>query len=417
MERLNLMRDLVFKNDSKLLFWVFDGVGGLPHPETGKTELETAHTPHLDEFARKAACGGLQAFGPGITPGSGPGHLSIFGYPLEHFDLPRGVLEVLGAETAFRNGEEVEGVELRPSDLAMRGNFATLEEQGGQKVISDRRANNISTEDSRKVCRKLSRNLRLEGFEVYVFPGQQHRFAVLIRGEGLAGGLTDADPQKSGLPPKMVEAERPEAQRAADVVNKLIRQAMDILQDEPQANTTLLRGIGCAPAIPTLEELYGLRCAAIATYPMYKGIARLLGMDILDVGSLKHEDEVRTLEEAFDDYDFFYLHIKETDSVSHKGDFDAKARIFESCDPLFERARQLDFDAIVVTGDHCTPSVLGDHSWHPIPTALWGKNVLGGGSEAYTERQCIRGTLGIRPSRDILPLALAETGRFNKFGA
>lgn len=417
MKRLTKMRELVFPNDSKILFWVFDGIGGLPHPETGKTELETAEIPAIDAFARRASCGGLQPFGVGVTPGSGPGHLALFGYPLDEFDLPRGVLEVLGAEGAFKDGEWAGEVSLRPQDLAMRGNFASLETVGGQAVVADRRANQIETEESRRVCEKLSRNLSVEGYEIFVFPGKGHRFALVIRGKGLAGGLTDSDPQKSGIPPKAVEATGEEAEKSAQVVNEVISQATSLLADEPQANTVLLRGIGCPPDIPSLEEVYGIRCAAIATYPMYRGIARLLGMDILDVGSMSHEDEVRTLEENFDDYDFFYLHIKETDSRAHTGDFDGKVEVFEECDPLVERALKLPFDVVAITGDHCTPSVLGDHSWHPIPTALWSKRIIGGGAESFDERQVRRGTMGIIESRDLMPLALAEAGRFNKFGA
>lgn len=417
MKRLARMRDLVFKNDSKILMWVFDGIGGLPHPETGKTELETAKIPEIDAFARQSSCGGLVPHGPGVTPGSGPGHLALFGYPLDEFDLPRGVLEVLGAEGAFQDGQWVGEISLRSQDLAMRGNFASLEVQNGETVVSDRRANQIATEESRRVCRELSRGLKVEGYEIFVLPGQQHRFALVIRGPGLAGGLTDGDPQKSGIAPKEVEATAPEARQAAEVVNDVIAQATELLRDEPEAHTVLLRGIGCPPDVPTLEALYGIRCAAIATYPMYRGIARLLGMDILDVGSLKHEDEVKTLENHFSEYDFFYLHIKETDSLAHKGDFDGKVKVFESCDPLFRRALELDFDVVALTGDHCTPSVLGDHSWHPIPTALWSKTIIGGGVESFDERQVMRGTLGKVDSRDLMPLALAEAGRFNKFGA
>lgn len=417
MERIKLLQELVVKNQSKILFWVFDGIGGLPHPETGKTELETANIPAIDAFARSASCGGLVPHGAGVTPGSGPGHLSLFGYPLDQFDLPRGVLEVLGAEDVFFNGELADDVSIRAGDLAMRGNFATLEKRGDQHVISDRRANKIATTESRRVCQKLSRELSVEGYEIYVYPGKEHRFALLLRGPGLAGGLSDADPQKSGVPPKPVEAESPEAERSASIVNAIIDQATRILSEEPEANTVLLRGIGAAPKIPTLEELYGIRAAAIATYPMYKGIARLVGMDVLEVGSMEHADEVKTLEEAFDDYDFFYLHIKETDGFAHVFDFDGKVGVFESCDPLFKRVTEMGFDVIALTGDHCTPAVLGDHSWHPIPTALWSKTVLGGGVEAFTEREVLRGTLGLRASRDLLPLALAEARRFNKFGA
>ncbi len=417
MERLKRLQELVFKNDSKILFWVFDGIGGLPHGETGKTELETAHIPAIDAFARSASCGGLVPHGQGITPGSGPGHLSLFGYPLDAFDLPRGVLEVLGAEGAFRRGEWVGEVEPRAGDLTMRGNFASLEERDGQLVVADRRANRIATEESRRVCELLSRRLTLEGYEIFVFPGKEHRFALLIRGDGLVGGVSESDPQKSGLPPQKVEALVPQAEESARVINAVSAQAMELLSDEKEANGVLLRGIGCPPAIPTLEELYGIKAAAIATYPMYRGIARLLGMDVLEVGSMKHEDQVRTLEEHFDSYDFFYLHIKETDSVAHKGDFDAKVKIFEACDSLFERALELDFDVVALSGDHCTPCVLGDHSWHPIPTALWSRTVLNGGVESFDERQVRKGTMGMVASRDLMPLALAEAGRFNKYGA
>lgn len=418
MSRLDLLSDLKFKNDSKILFWVFDGVGGLPHPETGKTELEMADTPALDAFARRAACCGLEPGTAGVTPGSGPGHMSIFGYPSEELELPRGVVEVLGAEKVLRDGEPVSGFKLRAGDIAMRGNFATTElNSEGVKVVSDRRANSIETSESARVCEVLSREISLDGYEVYLFPGKQHRFALVIRGEGLGGTLSDGDPQKSGLPVKTIEALDEEAEKAAELVNDVVRQATEVLEDEPQANTVLMRGIGTPPDVPTLEELYGIRCAAIATYPMYRGIASLVGMDTLEVGSMDHADEVATLEEHFDDYDFFYLHIKETDSWAHKGDWDKKVDVLEECDPLFERALNLGFDVVVVTGDHCTPCLLAEHSWHPIPTMLWSKTCLSGHSEAYSERECVRGTYGIRPAMDIMPLALAEAGRRNKFGA
>lgn len=417
MQRLERMQELVVENDSKILFWVFDGIGGLPHPETGRTELETAEIPKIDEFASRSSCGGLVPFGPGVTPGSGPGHLSLFGYPLEDFELPRGVLEVLGAEGAFLDGQWVGEIEPRPGDLTMRGNFASLEQKAGRTVVADRRANRIPTEENKRLCEKLSRQLELEDYELYFHPGKEHRFALLIRGPDLAGGLTDSDPQQSGRPPLEIEAEGPEAENAARLCNDLVGRITELLSDEPEAHSVLLRGIGCPPDIPTLQQLYGIEAAAIATYPMYNGIAQLLGMDILEVGSMAHEDEVATLEDNFEDYDFFYLHIKETDSVGHEGAFDKKVDIFEQCDPLFDRALQLDFDVVALTGDHCTPCVLGDHSWHPIPTALWSDQVLDGGVEAFDERRIRDGTLGIIESRDLLPLALAEAGRFNKYGA
>jgi 2,3-bisphosphoglycerate-independent phosphoglycerate mutase len=420
MERLERYRRLASDNGTKILFWVFDGVGGLPHPDTGLTELETAKIPCLDAFAGSAACGGFEPFGAGVTPGSGPGHLALFGYPLDDIDLSRGVVEMLGASTVLHHGEEVPFA-LGPNDLAMRGNYASRSDATGEWLIADRRAGGISTEESRRVSEMLSRSLGLDGYEIYVAPGKGHRFALVIRGPGLVGGLSDADPQKEGLAPIDVQALRPQAETTASRVNHLIRQATDCLADEVHANTVLVRGIGMPPAIPTLPELYQMRCAAIATYPMYRGIARLVGMDILDVPSTRHEDEVTVLEENFERYDFFFLHIKETDGHAHTGDFGAKVAVFEECDPLFQRAISLGFDVVVVTGDHCTPSVLKEHSWHPIPTALWSKHCLCAAPDSegvgYSERSCIRGTMGLRPSRDLLPLALAEAGRFKKFGA
>lgn len=417
MDRLRLLSDLRLENDSKILFWVFDGLGGLPHPQTGRTELESADIPHLDAFARRASCGRLETLGAGITPGSGPGHLALFGYPLDRFELPRGVLEVLGAQQCFRAGERCAGFTLRPEDLAMRGNFATLERVGDRLVVGDRRANNVTTEANHSLARALSAGVELDGYEVYVFPGKEHRFAAVIRGAGLQGGLSDADPQRSGLAPKRVEAARPEAQHTADLVNEFVGQATEVLEVESDANTVLLRGIGTPPGLPTLPDLYGLRCAAIATYPMYRGIARLVGMDVLEAGSMAHADQVRVLEENFERYDFFFVHIKEADNAGHRGDFDAKVAVFEACDSLFERALELDFDVVVVTGDHSTPSVLGTHSWHPVPTALWSKHALGGPNRAFSERECLRGTLGRRAADELMALVLAEAGRLGKYGA
>lgn len=403
---------LASKNASKILFWVFDGVGGLPHPETGKTELEGANIPFLDAFAKRGAGCGLEPVGAGITPGSGPGHMGIFGYEVKDIELPRGILEVLGAETILQNGEPVR-FELQPGDLAARGNFATLKDG----LITDRRAGKPSTATSKELVKKLSKNLFIEGVKIFFIPGEQHRFAILLRGKDIHGPLTDGDPQRTGLAPVWVEPLEGGNQRAADLINNIRDQATQILEDEARANTVLLRGIGNPPTIPSLESLYGIRCAAIATYPMYKGIARMVGMDILPVNSLSHEEEVDVLEKYFDDYDFFYLHIKETDSYGHTGDFKKKMEVLEECDPLFERARKLGFDVVVVTGDHCTPCLLEEHSWHPIPTVVWSKTVMPGSAEHYCEREVYNGSYGIRPSKDLMPLVLAEAGRLKKFGA
>lgn len=407
-----LISNLSSPNTSKILFWVFDGVGGLPHPTTKKTELEGATIPFLDAFAKQAACCGLQPVDAGVTPGSGPGHMGLFGYDVKEIELPRGILEVLGADTILQNGEKV-NFELGPNDIAARGNFATITEG----LISDRRAGKPPSETSRKLVEKLSRELSIDGIEIFLIPGEQHRFAILLRGEDLVGPLSDGDPQKTGLAPVKVAPLEGGEQRAADIINQIRDQATQILKEEETANTVLLRGIGNPPNIDSLESLYGIRCAAIATYPMYRGIARMVGMDVLPVNSLSHDEEVDVLEKYFDDYDFFYLHIKETDSYGHTGEFEKKMAVLEECDPLFERARKLGFDVVVVTGDHCTPCLLKEHSWHPIPTAIWSKTVLSGSAQSYSELECNNGAYGVRPSKDLLPLVLAEAGRLKKFGA
>ena len=411
MKRLQTLSSLAVPNDKKILLWVFDGIGGLPHPDTGMTELETAVTPNLDRFAAGAELGRTLAFGQGITPGSGPGHLGLFGYPNDQIVIGRGVLEVLGSELVLAGGEEVNGFRLEAGDIAARGNYCTL----ADGLVTDRRGGKPATEISAALTQRLSREVSIDGVEVFLLPGKQHRFAVVFRGPGLDGRVTETDPQVTGVARARSEARAPEAEKTAAVVESFSEQAAAILAGEG-ANGVLLRGIAERPAIPTLPELFGLRCGAIAAYPMYRGIANLLGFDIL--GSPKdHRAELDTLAAHYDDYDLFYFHIKETDSVSHLGQFDEKVAIFERCDALFQEAVALGFDVVIVTGDHCTPCVLKEHSWHPIPTAMKYQHCLADDGPKLTERHCARGTLGDIDARDLLPIALAASGKFLKYGA
>lgn len=416
MKRLETLSSLATQNDKKILLWVFDGIGGLPHPETGKSELESTQTPHLDAFAQRSMLGSTLAFGQGITPGSGPGHLALFGYPNDQIEIGRGVLEVLGSSEVLSGGELIEGFSLGKGDVAARGNFATRRQVDGQMVITDRRAGKPSTEVSRGLCERLSREVSIEGVEVFLLPGKQHRFSVVFRGQGLVGEVSETDPQVTGKDYLPCEAKVPEAERAAEVVNAFIEQASEILKAEEAASAVLLRGIAGRPDVPTLPELYGLRCGAIAAYPMYRGISKLLGFEVL--GQPKdHKEELATLKEHYDDYDLFYFHIKETDSVAHLGDFDGKVKVFEACDEIFAQAVALGFDVVIVTGDHCTPCVLKEHSWHPIPTAMWYESCLEDEFGKLTERNCARGSLGRIEARDLIPLALAASGKLLKYGA
>jgi 2,3-bisphosphoglycerate-independent phosphoglycerate mutase len=416
MKRLQMLSSLATPSDQKILLWVFDGIGGLPRPETGKTELEEAQTPHLDALARRGLLGSTLAFGQGVTPGSGPGHLALFGYPNDQIEIGRGVLEVLGSSVALCRGEVVEDFALQPGDIAARGNFATRRVVDGRPVITDRRAGKPATEVSRALCQRLSEEIRIEGVEVFLFPGEQHRFAVTFRGEGLQGGVGETDPQLTGKDYLRCEAERPEAARTAEVVNAFVAQASAVLSQEAAATAVLLRGIDELPDVPTLPSLYGLRCGAIAAYPMYRGIARLLGFEVLGTPA-NHAEELALLKASYDKYDLFYFHIKETDSVAHLGHFEEKVKIFESCDALFGEAVALGFDVVVVTGDHCTPSVLKEHSWHPIPTMMWYAHCLSDEHGKLTERNCARGGLGQIEARDLVPLCLAASGKLLKYGA
>jgi 2,3-bisphosphoglycerate-independent phosphoglycerate mutase len=411
MKRLETLSALAHPNDKKILLWVFDGIGGLPHPDTGKTELETAVTPNLDAFAASGMLGRTSAFGRGITPGSGPGHLALFGYPNDQIVIGRGVLEVLGSDKVLRGGREVDGFRLEAGDIAARCNYCTV--AGG--LVTDRRGGKPATEISAEMTARLSREIEIDGVEVFLLPGKQHRFAVVFRGAGLDGRVTETDPQVTGVPRARSEATHPSAERTAAIVEDFSEQISSILAGNG-ANGALLRGIAERPAIPTLPELFGLRCGAIAAYPMYRGIANLLGFDILGA-PVDHRGEIETLRTHYDDYDLFYLHIKETDSVSHLGDFDEKVRIFERCDALFQEAVDMGFDVVIVTGDHCTPCVLKEHSWHPIPTGMNYKHCLADDGPKLTERHCARGTLGDIEARDLLPIAMSAAGKFLKYGA
>lgn len=398
-----VFEQLVTKGESKLVLLVMDGLGGLPHPETGKTELESARTPNLDRLAKHGSVGLHTPVAPGITPGSGPGHLGLFGYDPIANEVGRGVLSALGV-----------GIELEPQDVAARVNFATLE--GG--VITDRRAGRIPTEEGARLCRKLEA-IKLPGIEIIIRPEMQYRAVVVFRGEGLGAELTDTDPQKTGLAPLPVRARRddPAARRTAELFNEFIRQANEILASEKPANTILLRGFDRLPKLATFEEKYGLKSAVIAVYPMYRGLARLVGMQVLDPGHSPAE-EIARLEAAWGEYDFFFVHVKPTDSAGEDGAFERKVQVIEEVDALIPRIEALGPDVLVVTGDHSTPALLRAHSWHPVPLLLVSRYARRNAwVEKFGESDCARGALGHIRAVDILPLMLAHGLRLQKFGA
>jgi 2,3-bisphosphoglycerate-independent phosphoglycerate mutase len=401
-----LTRQLFVKNDSKIVMYVADGLGGLPQKPGGHTELETANTPNLDKLAREGVLGLSIPVAPGIAPGSGPGHLGLFGYDPVKYLIGRGALEATGI-----------GFKLEPGDVAIRANFCTIDANG---LITDRRAGRIASEESAPLAIKL-RQVKIPNVEVFVEPVKEHRFVIVLRGTGPHAGklgdhVHDTDPQATGVEPLDPVAHDRESEATAEIAKEFVVQAKKLLAGEKKANCLTLRGFASKPNLPTYEEVYGLRAAAIAVYPMYKGLAQLVGMDI--VGHAKTlEEQMQVLADNWSKYDFFFIHFKYTDSTGEDGNFDAKVKRTEEYDAAVPQIMKLKPDVLIATGDHSTPSMLKSHSWHPVPTLLWANNCRTDASQCFGESECLKGGLGQFEARHLMTLALANAGRLGKFGA
>jgi 2,3-bisphosphoglycerate-independent phosphoglycerate mutase len=401
MDLHKLTRELHVKNNTKIVMYVADGLGGLPQEPGGHTELETANTPNLDALAKRGVCGSSIPVTLGITPGSGPGHLGLFGYDPLQYVIGRGALEATGI-----------GFKLEDGDVAIRANFCTLDPEG---KITDRRAGRIPTEESAPLAIKL-REASIPGYQIFVEPVKEHRFVVVLRGPVLQGNVQDTDPQITGVPPLEPIATDPGSRKTADVAREFIAQARKLLAGQPKANGLTLRGFSGKPALPGYEEVYGLKAAAIAVYPMYKGLAQLVGMEVL--GKPQTLDEQMTLlEQNWQKYDFFFIHYKYSDSTGEDGNFTAKVKRIEEFDAAVPRINALNPDVVIVTGDHSTPSMLKSHSWHPVPTILSAKFCRTDGVQKFGESDCLRGGLGQFEAKHLMTLALANAGRLGKYGA
>jgi 2,3-bisphosphoglycerate-independent phosphoglycerate mutase len=395
------LREVVLPAQTKIAMIIMDGLGGLPLEPGGKTELESACTPNLNALAAQSALGLTMPLGPGITVESGPGHLAIFGYDPVQYRIGRGVLEAVGIH-----------FELEPGDVAARGNFCSVDSAG---LVTDRRAGRIATDASEKLAKLVS--TRIGDVDLFVETVREHRLAIILRGPGLDSALTGSDPLKNGMPPQPVRARCPASEKTACVVNEFIARSHQILADKQPANMILVRGFDSHPNLPSFSEVYGLRAAAIAVYPTYRGIAELVGMEILQVEGSTIADEFAALERNWNDFDFFYLHIKQTDLAGEDGDFERKARAIEEVDALIPRLMELEPDVVIVGGDHSTPAALQAHSWHPVPVLLHSNCVRPDGVREFGERACARGSLGVLPAKDIMPLALANARRIEKFSS
>ncbi len=389
--------------NTKIVMLVMDGLGGLPMQLGGKTELETAKTPNMDRLAAEGMLGQTLPIDYGITPGSGPAHLSLFGYdPVAH-EVGRGVLEAMGVGMFVHTGE-----------VAVRGNFCTIDKDG---LITDRRAGRIATEDAAKLIEKL-KVIKLPGVEIEAKHVKEHRFALVMRGEGLSPDLEETDPQRTGVAPFAVVAKMPEAQKTADLFNQWVAEAKKILSDQPKANCLTLRGFATDPRLETFKQCYNLRAACVAVYPMYKGVSSLVGMDIVPVEGEAPADEFAAVSQVWNDYDFFFIHIKKTDSYGEDGNFDAKVHVIETVDEALPELLKLNPDVLIITGDHSTPAKLKSHSWHPVPFLLWAPDTIRPDTQKeFGERACAMGGLGTINSLEAMPLALGHAQRLTKFGA
>jgi 2,3-bisphosphoglycerate-independent phosphoglycerate mutase len=401
MDIQDLLKQLHTKNDSKILMLVADGLGGLPLQPDGQTELEAANTPNLDALAKLGVQGGSIPVLPGITPGSGPGHLGLFGYDPLKFQIGRGALEATGV-----------GFELTDRDVAIRCNFCTLDADGN---ITDRRAGRIPTEESAPLAIRL-RDIKIPGIEIFVEPVKEHRFVVVFRGDDLGGNVLDTDPQATGVPPLEPVATDEDSDRTVQISKEFLGQAGRILADQPKANFHTMRGFAVKPSIPSYEEAYGLKAAAVAVYPMYKGLARLVGMEI--VGTPQNlEEQADLLKQHWDEYDFFFVHFKYTDSTGEDGNYDARVQRIEEFDAMVPRLTEMKPAVTIVTGDHSTPAALKNHSWHTVPTLIVSDCCRTDACEAFSEKESVRGGLGQFEAKYLMSLALANAGRLGKFGA
>jgi 2,3-bisphosphoglycerate-independent phosphoglycerate mutase len=405
MSHIDLLARLARPAESKIVLLVLDGVGDLATPEQPQTALESAATPNLDALAARSSLGRIVPVATGITPGSGPGHLALFGYdPAEPAaDIGRGVLEALGL-----------GLEIGPGEVAARGNFATAGDDGN---LSDRRAGRIPTEECVRICGRLNGALGgVAGVRARVVPGEAHRFVLLLSGPGLSPAVDDTDPQRLGVAPLAARASAPEGESTAALVRRLVAVMEEAIADEPKANRVLLRGFSQMPHLPRMGDLYKLRLGAFAGYPLYRGVAQACGMEVVPCGK-RIGEILDTVAARWDDFDFFFLHVKQTDQAGEDGNLAAKAAVVEEVDRALPRLLALSPDVVAITGDHSTPAPMKAHSFHPVPLLVHAKLAFVDGSTAFDERQATRGHLGTFPSRELMGLLLAHAGRLEKYGA
>jgi 2,3-bisphosphoglycerate-independent phosphoglycerate mutase len=399
-----ILDSLLLNEGGTILLLVMDGLGDTATAATSwRTPLEAARTPNLDELVKEAACGRGIPVSPGITPGSGPGHLALFGYEPVENEIGRGVLEAAGLD-----------MEITPRDVCTRANFGTYDANG---IIIDRRAGRIPTDKCKELVAKLAREIpSIEDVQLVLKAGKGHRFVTILRGDGLDGDLTDADPHHEGSPILTVKANKPEGEKTARIANEFIKRANELLHNEHPSNGIMMRGFSKTPDIRPFPRKWKITSAAIATYPMYRGITKLLGLNVLATGETA-ADECRTYLNDAADYGYVFLHVKPTDAAGEDGNFDAKVAAIEATDAQIPTLLKRAPDVLCVTGDHSTPIANKAHSWHPVPVMVRSKVCGADRFDRFTEKNCNTGSLGIFPMVELMPILLANAGRLDKFGA
>lgn len=409
MERIDILKELVEKNDSKILLVVLDGLGDIPSID-GKTPLEAAKTPNLDKLSKESALGMHIPVLPGITPGSGPGHLSIFGYNPLKYEIGRGILEALGV-----------GLEVTENDICIRANYAKVEEKDGKLIVNDRRAGRLSTEENKKLTEKITKEIEeINGVKIFMKSGIEYRLAILLRfnekvNEDMCN-ILETDPQNEGKEVISPEPLSEKAKIVSEVLKEFLLRVREIIKNE-KGNYLLLRGYSTPPIIPNFSEIYKLKSLSIATYPMYKGLTKLIGMETVKVDGFSIKDEIDVLRKNYKNFDFIYLHIKKTDSYGEDGDFMNKLKVIEEFDSYLPEILSLNFDVLCITGDHSTPTIMKSHSFHPVPLLIHSPFVFKGLSERFTEKECLKGELGTIKGEDIISLLLAHSKKLKKYGA
>lgn len=409
MRHHEFLAGLAQRNDRRIVLLVLDGVGDLRTATQPKTALEQARTPNMDRLAERSSLGRLLPVAPGVTPGSGPGHLGLFGYDPQsaEADIGRGVLEALGLE-----------IEIDSQDVVARGNFATADPQGN---LSDRRAGRIPSDESRRVCARLQQALDgLEGVDARVFAGESHRFVLRLRGTNLSAELADTDPQRIGVPPRPPEALNPGADPQAGKTLALLESTIQCMEQaiaaEPRANRILLRGFSKLPHLPQFVDLYGVSAGAFAGYPLYRGVAAACGMAVVPCGK-SFSEVVEAVRQQWDEFHYFFLHVKQTDAAGEDGDLAAKAAVLEQVDEALPQLLDLAPDVLAITGDHSTPAPMAAHSWHPVPLLLHSRHAFIDKTTTFDETAAIAGHLGTLRSYELMGLLLGHAGKLKKFGA